>query len=58
MIATFREAYIPYLMEEMMQDSRVTEWELWENFPWREVVEAAAAAAAEEEEPLGRRLWV
>ena len=43
MIATFREAYIPYLMEEMMQDSRVTEWEFWEDFPWREFVEAAAA---------------
>ena len=48
MIAMCREDYSPYLMEEMMQDSRVTEWELWENFPWREVVEAAAAAEEEE----------
>ena len=32
MIATFGEDYSPYSMEEIMQDSRVMEWELGEDF--------------------------
>jgi len=40
MIATFGEDYSPYPTEEMMEQSRVPEWELGEDLPWREVEEA------------------
>jgi hypothetical protein len=39
MIATFGEDYSPYPTEEMMEQSRVTEWELGDDLPWREVLE-------------------
>eukprot|EP00578_Thalassiosira_sp_NH16_P023739 CAMPEP_0181085770 /NCGR_PEP_ID=MMETSP1071-20121207/5400_1 /TAXON_ID=35127 /ORGANISM="Thalassiosira sp., Strain NH16" /LENGTH=609 /DNA_ID=CAMNT_0023167581 /DNA_START=69 /DNA_END=1898 /DNA_ORIENTATION=+ len=40
MISTFGEDYSPFPTEEMMASSRVTEWELGDDLPWREVVEA------------------
>ena len=55
MIATFGEDYSPYPTEEMMEQSRVPEWELGEDLPWREVEEAEEtklneAVAAKEKE--------
>ena len=49
MIATFGEDYSPYPTEEMMEQSRVPEWELGEDLPWREVEEA-------EEKKLNERI--
>lgn len=46
MINTFGEDYSPYPTEEMMELSKLTEWELGEDLPWREV------EAAEEQERL------
>ena len=40
MIATFGEDYSPYPTEEMMEQSRIPEWELGEDLPLREVEEA------------------
>ena len=39
MIATFGEDYSPYPTEEMMDQSCVTEWELGDDLPWRQVLE-------------------
>ncbi len=39
MIATFGEDYSPHPTEEMMEQSRNTEWELGDDLPWREILE-------------------
>ncbi len=40
MLATFGEDYAPYPTEEMLEQSRVTEWELGEDLPWKEWAES------------------
>ena len=40
MLATFGEDYAPYPTEEMLELSRVTEWELGEDLPWKEWAES------------------
>lgn len=57
MIATFGEDYSPYPTEEMMEQSCITdEWELGEDLPWREMLEAedqmAVMIAARAEESI------
>jgi hypothetical protein len=56
MLVTFGEDYAPYPTEEMLELSRVTEWELGEDLPWKEWVDSEAeklvVRAAEKQESI------
>ncbi|KAL3808043.1 hypothetical protein ACHAXA_003523 [Cyclostephanos tholiformis] len=56
MISTFGEDYSPYPTEEMMEQSRDTEWELSDDLPWREMLEdekkKLTMISAKEQEPI------
>mmetsp|Transcript_9998 Transcript_9998/g.22777 ORF Transcript_9998/g.22777 Transcript_9998/m.22777 type:complete len:614 (-) Transcript_9998:82-1923(-) len=50
MVETFGEDYAPYPTEAMMELSSITDWELGEDLPWREVNDAEEESGKAKEE--------
>eukprot|EP00571_Detonula_confervacea_P014450 CAMPEP_0172306164 /NCGR_PEP_ID=MMETSP1058-20130122/7293_1 /TAXON_ID=83371 /ORGANISM="Detonula confervacea, Strain CCMP 353" /LENGTH=624 /DNA_ID=CAMNT_0013017967 /DNA_START=114 /DNA_END=1988 /DNA_ORIENTATION=- len=55
MINTFGVYYSPFPTEQMMELSRVTEWEMGEDLPWREVEEAEEKKLRAEQEKISTK---